>query len=153
MGYDKARALWDDSVNLHRSRYSDGRFPIKPGVQNILEYLHECGIKIGIASSSKKNTVQNQISVAGLGQYFDGIVGGDAVKISKPNPEIYLLACNTFGFIPEDTFAIEDSVNGIRAAHAAGMRAIMIPADDEMRSLSERIFNDLNEVKEYFQTL
>ena len=101
--------------------------------------------------------MERQIGEAGLSHYFDGIVGGDAVKISKPNPEIYLLACEQFGFEPGETFAIEDSFNGIRAARAAGMRPIMvpdmIPADDEMRELSEHICSDLKEVMVYFSTL
>lgn len=157
LGPEGCRDFWDESNSLHKERYKDGLFPIKSGVKEILEYLHGASIKIGIASSSRKETVERQIGVAGLSHYFDGIVGGDAVKISKPNPEIYLLACSEFGFEPEKTFAIEDSFNGIRAAKAAGMRPIMvpdmIPADEEMRSLSERIFTDLTETMGYFRTL
>lgn len=157
LGKEKTRALRDESVKLHAERYSDGIMPMKTGVKEILQYLHNSGVKVGIASSSKKATVERQVGAAGLMDYFDGIVGGDAVKISKPNPEIYLLACGEFGFEPSKTFAIEDSFNGIRAAHAAGMRAIMVPdmvpEDDEMRSLSERIFKDLFEVMEYLKTL
>jgi len=75
--------------------------------------------------------------------YFDKIVGGDAVKISKPNPEIYLLACKEIGSEPENTYAIEDSYNGIRSAHAAGMHPIMVPdiiAPDEEMSSCQRLF-------------
>ena len=157
LGYEKTRALWDECVELHSKRYSDGILPMKPGVKESLEYLHKNGVKIGIASSSRNQTVENQVKVAGLLDYFDGIVGGDAVKISKPNPEIYLLACDKFGFEPKETFAIEDSFNGIRAANAAGMRAIMvpdmIPADEEMRSLSEAVCEDLYGVIEYLESL
>ncbi len=156
LGYQGCRDLWDECTAYHKAKYSDGRFPIKPGVKEILDYLHNIGIKVGIASSSKKATVERQIGVAGLSQYFDGIVGGDAVKISKPNPEIYLLACREFGFEPANTFAIEDSFNGIRSAKAAGMRPIMvpdmIPPDDEMRELAEHICTDLTEVIKYLRT-
>ena len=157
LGYERTRALWDECVELHQRRYSDGILPIKPGVKEILEYLYGAGVRIGIASSSRKETVEKQVGAAGLIGYFSGIVGGGSVKISKPNPEIYLLACSEFGFIPGESFAIEDSFNGIRAAKAAGMRAIMVPdmilADGEMRSLSETICRDLNEVILYFRSL
>jgi HAD superfamily hydrolase (TIGR01509 family) len=157
LGPEGCRDFWDESNSLHKERYKDGLFPIKSGVKEILEYLHGASIKIGIASSSRKETVERQIGVAGLSHYFDGIVGGDAVKISKPNPEIYLLACNEFGFEPGETFAIEDSFNGIRAAKAAGMRPIMVPdmiaPDDEMKSLSEYICEDLYGVEEYLKKL
>ena len=157
LGYERARQLWDECNQLHRERYSDGILPVKPGVADILEFLSQREVKIGIASSSRKITVEKQVNAAGLLHYFDGIVGGDAVKISKPNPEIYLLACNDFDFAPGETIAIEDSFNGIRAASAAGMRPIMvpdmIPADDEMRNLSEKVCNDLFEVITYLDTL
>ncbi len=157
LGHEGCKALWDEVTAFHQDRYKDGLFPIKPGVKEILDYLHENGVKVGIASSSKKATVERQIGAAKLDRYFDGIVGGDAVKISKPNPEIYLIACNDFGFKPEETFAIEDSFNGIRAAKAACMRPIMvpdmIPADEEMEQLAEHICTDLKEVNEYLRTL
>ena len=79
------------------------------------------------------------------------------MTVSKPNPEIYLLACREFGFEPSCTFAIEDSFNGIRAAHAAGMRPIMvpdmIPADVEMKSLSEIVCSDLMEAMDYLKKI
>ena len=156
IGIEKAHELWDSSVAYHRQKYADGKLPVKTGVRDILEYLKSENIEVGIASSSRKETVEKQVGAAGLADYFKGYVGGDAVKISKPNPEIYLLACKEFGFVPENTFAIEDSFNGIRAAHSAGMRAIMvpdlIPADKEMENLSEVICKDLLEVIDYLKT-
>lgn len=154
LGEDKLWSVWNESVELHRERYSDGVLPLKKGVKEILEYLKSGGIQAGIASSSKKQTVEKQIGAAGLSDFFVGCVGGDAVKISKPEPEIYLLACKEFGFNPGSTFAIEDSFNGIRAANAAGMRPIMVPdivpADSEMKRLSEIVCKDLFEVMKYF---
>ena len=157
IGKERTWALWDEVSELHKERYKDGILPMKSGVKEILEYLHGKKVKIGIASSSRKATVERQVGAVGLMDYFDGVVGGDAVRISKPNPEIYLLACREFGFKPEETIAIEDSFNGIRAAHAAGMRVIMvpdmIPADEEMKTLTECICSDLNEVVKYLTSL
>lgn len=152
---DMLRYIWDESVQLHRKRYADGALPIKTGVTEILDYLKSSGISVGIASSTKKQKVEQQIKNAGLYDYFVGMIGGDAVKISKPNPEIYLLACREFGFAPGNTFAIEDSFNGIRAANAAGMRPIMVPdivpADAEMSRLSEIVCKDLTEAMNYLK--
>lgn len=157
LGRDKLEALWVESMELHRSRYADGRLPMKPGVKELLEYLKEMGACLGIASSSKKATVEAQVTAAGIREYFKSVIGGDAVTISKPNPEIYLIACRELGVDPKMTFAIEDSYNGIRASHAAGMRPIMvpdiIPADEEMKELSEVICKDLFEVEKFFGNL
>lgn len=155
LGEEKLWSIWDESVKLFGERYPDGVLPLKAGVKEILEYLKRNGIMAGIASSTKKQTIEKQISKAGLSGYFVGVIGGDAVKISKPDPGIYLLACKEFGFDPANTFAIEDSFNGIRAAKAAGMRPIMVPdivpADDEMKSLSEVVCKDLFEVMDYLK--
>lgn len=157
LGEEKLRSMWDESNELHRKRYPDDALPMKAGVREILDYLKNSGIPVGIASSTRKDAVEKRIEKAGLSDYFVGCVGGDAVKISKPAPEIYLLACRSFGFAPENTFAIEDSFNGIRAAHAAGMRPVMVPdivtADEEMRSLSEKICADLFEVMDYLRSV
>ena len=157
LGEEKMWQLWNESNELHRKRYSGRILPLKSGVKGILEYLKVNRIPAGIASSSPQQTVDQRIRQAGLAGFFVGSIGGDAVKISKPNPEIYLLACDSFGFDPVNTFAIEDSFNGIRAASAAGMRPIMvpdiIPADSEMERLSEIVCVDLFEVMDYLAGL
>ena len=154
---NRLMTIWDESAALFRERYSDGNLPVKTGVTDILGYLKSSGISMGIASSTRKQTVERQIRNAGLYDFFLGIIGGDAVTISKPNPEIYLLACREFGFQPVSTFAIEDSFNGIRAAYSAGMRPIMVPdivpADAEMYRLSEIVCNDLIEALDYLKTV
>lgn len=155
LGEEKLRRLWEESFALHRRRYPDGALPLKAGVRELLDFLLARNIPMGIASSSDKQTVTSRVRLAGLSEYFFGCIGGDAVTVSKPNPEIYLLACEAFGFSPAGTFAIEDSFNGIRAAHAAGMRPIMVPdlvpADAEMRARSEIVCRDLFEVMDYLR--
>ncbi len=147
--YDKLRK---ESSEIFHKKYDGVGLPIKPGVKELLDYLKDNNVPIGLASSTKKATVERELTEAGLIDYFDKIIGGDAVKISKPNPEIYFLACEAMGTEPEKAIAIEDSYNGVRAAKAAGMQCIMvpdiIPADDEMRSLADAICGDMLEVKE-----
>lgn len=147
--------IWDESTVLFRNRYMTGNLPVKTGVREILDYLKASGIPVGVASSTRLQTVRKEMENAGLTDYFVGFIGGDAVKISKPDPEIYLLACREFGFDPGNTFAIEDSYNGIRAARAAGLRPVMvpdiIPADAEMQSLAEVICEDLLEAMAYLK--
>ncbi len=149
-----ADKLLSESSRLFHEKYDGGNLPIKDGVKEILEYLREKKVRCAVASSTRKAVVEAELRDAGLIDYFEEIVGGDAVKISKPDPEIYLLACEQMKVKPENAYAIEDSFNGIRSAHAAGMKPIMvpdmIPADDEMRSLSTAVCDDLKAVIEYF---
>lgn len=152
-----ADKLLSESSRLFHKKYDGGRLPIKKGVREILEYLKSQNVSCAVASSTRKAVVEAELRDAGLLDYFKEIVGGDAVKISKPDPEIYLLACDIMKVNPEKAFAIEDSYNGIRSAHAAGMRPIMvpdmIPADDEMKELSEKICENLIDVVTFFENI
>lgn len=136
----------------YHKRYDGGKLPLKPQIEELLIYLKEAGYKIAIASSTRTETVVQQITDAGLIDYFEVIVGGDQVKKSKPDPQIFLEAARLLKADAKSTYVIEDSFNGIRAAYNGGMIPIMvpdmIPADDEMKKKAKYICKDLNEVKE-----
>ena len=129
--------------------------PIKPGMREILDWLKGSGYAVGLASSTRSSSVFSHLDQAGIRDCFSVVVTGDMVEHSKPRPDIYLLACRELGVEPGEAYAIEDSPNGIRSAHAAGMRAVMvpdmIPPDEEMRRLSTVILKDLGEVLEYLK--
>ena len=128
--------------------------PMKPGVRELLDWLKETGWTVGLASSTRRSSVLNHLEQAGIRDYFSTVITGDMVEHSKPQPDIYLMACRELGADPKEAYAIEDSPNGIRSAHAAGMTPLMVPdmiaPDEEMRRLSSCIFKDLFEVMEYF---
>ena len=129
--------------------------PVKPGVREILEWLKSAGYAVGLASSTKRESVLRHLKHTGLEDYFSVVVGGDMVEHSKPLPDIYLLACERLGVEPGEAYAIEDSPNGIRSAHAAGMCPIMVPdiiaPDEEMGRLSYIILKNLVEVRDFLQ--
>ncbi len=136
-----------------QARFGGGRLPVKPGVREILRSLRERGLPLALASSTDGAVVRQELDEAGLLGSFDAVVGGDQVKRSKPDPEIFLRAAERLGAPPEKCFVIEDSFNGIRAARRAGMRALMVPyllpPDGEMESLAEAILPDLNAAERY----
>ncbi len=130
--------------------------PVKPGVKELLSWLREEGWAVGLASSTRRSSVENHLEQAGIRDYFATIVTGDMVEHSKPQPDIYLMACRELGVDPGQAYAIEDSPNGIRSAYRAGMSPLMVPdmiaPDEEMRELSTKIFSDLHEVLHFLQT-
>ena len=134
--YEKYRerfmALFQESL--------ERELPIKKGVRELLEYLKE-----------------KHLERTGLSGYFQEIVSGDMVEKSKPEPDIYLKACETVGVLPENAMGIEDSFNGIRAVAAAGMTAVMVPdmvqPDEEIRQIYDYCVQDLLEVKELIELL
>ena len=130
--------------------------PEKPGVHELFAYLKEQNYRIGLASSTQQQAVYRQMKAAGIFDDFDVIVCGDMVTKSKPNPDIYLKACELMKVDPKECYAVEDSYNGIRAAHAAGMKAIMVPdllePTPEILELTDQKFNSLMELQKFLMT-
>ena len=130
--------------------------PVKEGVRELLNWLKEQGWRIGLASSTRRSSVISHLEQAGIKDFFEEIIKGDMVEHSKPLPDIYLLACRKLMVDPAETYAIEDSPNGIRSAYCAGMKPIMVPdllsPDGEMEQLSTCIFSGLLDVLDYFKS-
>lgn len=98
--------------------------------EGVLDYLKEAkslGLRIGMASSSPSAWVENYLDKYGIRQYFDCVHTADDVKEVKPNPELYLLAAKSLQADPHEAVAFEDSVNGLRAAKAAGLYCVVVP--------------------------
>ena len=142
---------------LFHKRCKERGLPKKDGAEELLCYLQKKQIKVALASSTRRQVVLKELEDARLLHYFNQIVCGDMVKRSKPEPDIFLKACEELQVIPKNAYAIEDSYNGIRAAYLAGMKPIMVPdlakPTAEMEQITECILPSLFEVKKYFQQL
>lgn len=101
--------------------------PVKPGVRELITYAKDQGIKLAVATSTRREHASVHLKDAGLYDYFDGLVYGDMVHRSKPDPEIYVLACHSIEASAKRSIALEDSPAGIRSSHAAGMLPVMVP--------------------------
>lgn len=113
----------------HFNRLIADGIPLKPGARELLLYLREQGYRVGMATSTGFAEAMDHLSRADMVELFDegAIITGDMVAHGKPAPDIYLLAAERLGIAPTDCIGVEDSSNGVRAIHAAGMRAVMIP--------------------------
>ena len=152
--YDSFRGEYE---RFYNEVLNQGGIPLKPGARELLIWLREHGKKTGLASSTYTEKLMRQIAPSGIAVYFDSIIGGDQVTKSKPDPEIYLKSLKRLGLDPEKTFGIEDSYNGVRSQHAAGLHPIMVPdilpVTEEMRSLAEWILDDLQAVQHFFSEM
>lgn len=101
--------------------------PVKEGARELLQWLKDQNATVGLASSSALKNVTEELEAVGLLDYFQELICGDMVSNGKPDPEIYLKCASKLGVEPSDTFVFEDSYNGIKSAHTAGMRTIMVP--------------------------
>ena len=125
---------------------------LKAGVLELLDHLDAAGIPRAIATSSSHAAVQRTLGPSGILPRFDAIVANGDYPRGKPNPDPFLVAAERLGVAPEDCLALEDSHNGIRAAHAAGMMTVMVPdlleATGEMREKCLAIADSLHHVRE-----
>jgi HAD superfamily hydrolase (TIGR01509 family) len=103
--------------------------PVLPGVVGILEQAGQMGLKTAVVSSSSRRWVEGHLTRLGLLRYFDRLLTRDDVTRTKPDPELYLKALQAFGLNSAEALVFEDSPNGIRAAHAAGICVVAVPND------------------------
>lgn len=92
-----------------------------PYIIDLMKDLHSHGLKLFIASSSPAAAIEEVMDTLRIKKYFDGYVSGAMVAHPKPAPDIFLLAAERLGVLPEECLVIEDSCNGVTAAEAAGM--------------------------------
>lgn len=151
MGDDApAEAIIDECMRRTRAHIAHNPIPFKQGLKELLTALRERGIPVAVATGTRRVSADDMIARAELGEYIDAMVCGDEVTACKPDPEIFLKAAALIGVPPQECIVLEDSYNGIRAAHAAGAQPIMIPdtmqPTDDIRALCAHVFDRLDEV-------
>jgi HAD superfamily hydrolase (TIGR01509 family) len=112
-------------VRRMEARYAE-HLPLVEGAVDAVKRLAGT-FRLGLASSSNRPLIELVLKRAGLADLFEATVSSEEVEQGKPAPDVFREAARRLGVAPERCAAIEDSGNGIRAAHAAGMRVIAIP--------------------------
>ena len=127
----------------------DADFNLIPGVLNLIKNYHENGVKLILASSASENTIQWVFEKFDLEKYFSGKISGDSLKESKPHPEIFEIAAKMSGEKKENCMVIEDSTNGILAAHLAGIFCVAYKSEHSFGQNYEKanlVISDFGEI-------
>ncbi len=147
-----AGEIIDECHRRTRVHIKSHPIPIKPGLTELLNVLRDRGIPAVIATGTRRISAEDMIARSGVGSFFKAIICGDEVAACKPDPEIFLKAADLIGVPPQDCIVLEDSLNGIIAAHAAGAQPVMIPdcvqPTAEVRALCAHVLTRLDEVIE-----
>lgn len=101
--------------------YNDEEFDLIPGVRELIQHYYDNGITLILASSATMTTINMVFEKFGLEKYFSGKISGADLNESKPHPEIFIKAAEMSGQNAENCMVIEDSTNGILAAHRANI--------------------------------
>ena len=143
-------------IEIRNDRYRKSLTDIHPDIFFTLKQLKDSGIKLCLVSNA--DIIDKKYwDISPLKDYFDAVICGDMVSKSKPEPDIFIKACEELGVKTNEAYAIEDSHNGIKAASRGGLRPIMVPdlmpVNQEMKELSLDILDSLLEVKTYLENL
>ncbi len=156
-GQDFESERFLDACKVRFDRKTKISLPLKKGTREILTYLKEQHIPTAICSSTSVPVIMEHLVQAELTEYFDEIIGGNMVLHSKPQPDIYLKACEALGFSPKDCIGVEDSPNGIHSSSAAGLMTVMVPdlvaPTEELSSLCILVTDSLLGLLDYLKTL
>jgi HAD superfamily hydrolase (TIGR01509 family) len=148
------RALADDWVErFERERAEAFHRDLQPvpGAANTVQRVKDAGVRVCVASQGSLEKTRMTLGLTGLRSLFPAkaLFSGQLVPRAKPHPDLFLHAAATMGARPSRCTVIEDTVSGVTAAIAAGMRAIGYAADsDEMalRQAGAEILRDLGDL-------
>jgi HAD superfamily hydrolase (TIGR01509 family) len=122
---DSPAAISDEVVRRMLARYEE-RLPLIDGAADAVARM-AARYPLAVASSANRPLIDAALDLSGLARFFDATVSSEEVARGKPAPDVFLEAARRLGVPPDRCAAVEDSGNGIRAAHAAGMRVLAIP--------------------------
>jgi len=120
------------------------RMELVPGVIPFVEAASRQGLAMGIVSAARREEIEFVLRTAGILDLVDAIVAAEDVTSGKPSPEGYLYGLDLLRADPEESVAVEDSLPGMRAARAAGLRVVAVTTSlpaDALRE-ADRIWTD-----------
>ncbi|HEY9602773.1 MAG TPA: HAD family phosphatase [Allocoleopsis sp.] len=107
------------------------KLPIYPGLEDLIYKIRVAGLPMAVVSGALRCEIELVLDLANLAQNFSAIVAGDDIKVSKPEPDGYLLAVErlnqkhpNLNAQASDCLVIEDTPAGIAAAKRAGMQVV-----------------------------
>ncbi|MCB5284223.1 MAG: HAD family phosphatase [Candidatus Cloacimonetes bacterium] len=153
---DSAEAImaeWTQMVGWH---YANS-VKLKPGAKKLVEKLNAKGVPLGLGTSNSRELAEKVLVQTGIWNYFVSVVTGDQQLLGKPWPDIYLKGSQELDLEPADIIVVEDTLTGIQAAKAAGMRAVAIydPDSEEfqprIRAMADAFAHNYIELSELLE--
>jgi phosphoglycolate phosphatase len=147
----------NDCVRIYREHYQtimcDQTF-LLPGAQRTLERLRDAGIRLGFATSKKREYSEQILEHLGVLEFFTCRLGPDDVTHPKPHPEAVLRSLEELGVQPHEMFFVGDTRFDVHAAQAAGVRCLAVATgyasrDELVRLRPEAVFDGLTELSDY----
>ena len=146
-----------DFVRKHDAMNVERGIDLMPGAHELLMWLRERAITTCLATSSEPGRARTVLERHGVWKCFDHVAFGREVEHGKPAPDVFLLAAARTGTDSSHCIVLEDSGNGVRAAHAAGIPVIYVPSmrqpDPDVASLAHAVANSLLDAPSILETM
>lgn len=143
----------EELVSLKRKHYKiffeNDDLGLIDGVLDRIQDYHSNDVKLVVASSASMQGIKQIFERFDLNQYFSAKFSGADLKKSKPHPEIFIKAAESTGFSKSECLVIEDSTNGIKAAHSAGIYCVGFKSPHSSHpdySLANKIITSFEEI-------
>ena len=129
--------------------YSNSDLGLIDGVFELIQDYYNNGLTLVLASSAAMTSINQIFDRFELNPYFKAKFSGGDLKQSKPHPEIFIKAAEATGFKREECIVIEDSTNGVHAAHAAGIYCVgydSFHSKNQDYSMANLVINDFKDI-------
>ncbi|MEA2197212.1 MAG: hypothetical protein QOJ25_1263 [Solirubrobacteraceae bacterium] len=126
---DLARRLHPRKTEIFTEMATNGDFEPRPGVAELLSELEDAGVRLAVATTGTGAWVHPLLARLFGPERFEVVVTADEAPVRKPDPSAHLLAVEQLGLAPAQAPAIEDSLNGLRAAKSAGLACVIVVND------------------------
>ena len=154
--YDPLKRMFSEVEKIHLAEKKNtlylekikayGPEDLMPGAIELLTCIKDKGLMIGLASAS--NNAPFLLSSMGIDHFFDAIVDPKSLKRGKPDPEIFVSACEMLKLKPEVCIGIEDAYAGIESILAGGLLPLGI-GDGALLSNCRHVFRTLKDLKSH----
>ncbi|MBP3633448.1 MAG: HAD family phosphatase [Oscillospiraceae bacterium] len=115
-----------------------GETYVPEGVKEMLHTLHDRGLKLAVCTAADRRKALYNLQAIGVTEdLFAAFITGSEVERKKPFPDIYLEGARRVGFAPEECLVVEDAISGVKAAHAGGMDAAVVPTTFTLQQLQQ----------------
>lgn len=149
--YAEIRRLADTYEVAHVKQFG---VPVKRSLIDVLERFKKNGVLLAVATSSRREIVEEYLASANVAKYFDVVVCGDEVEHGKPHPEIFLTASGKINANPGECLIFEDSENGLRAAIASGALPVYVrDIKDPPEEVLEKTFFACEKLPDFLEEL
>lgn len=142
------------ACEIEMARRLEAGVPVKAGAAELIGELAARKLPMAVATSTVRRIAEHHLHRVGLLEHFAAVCTREDVTRGKPHPDLFLAAAEKLGVRTERCLVLEDSYPGVRAAHASGAMAVMVPdmlpATDELRALCVAVVRDLHEVRAMF---